>query len=55
MDQNSTLIHLLTQLAEVIDGPEGPGGGAICLAAATAIEELESQRRRPPRGDEPPA
>lgn len=55
MDRNDTLKLLLSQLAEVVDSPEGPGGGAICLMAITAIEELESQRRRPPRGDEPPA
>jgi hypothetical protein len=55
MDRNDTLKLLLAQLAEVVDRPEGDGGGAICLMAITAIEELEYQCRRPPRGDEPPA
>lgn len=53
MDKNSTLKLLLSQLAEAVDGPEGPGGGAICLAAITAIEELETEQRRPPREDRP--
>ena len=48
MDRNDTLKLLLADLATLLDAPEGPGGGAIPLAAITAIEELESQLRRPP-------
>lgn len=52
MDRNDTLKLLLKDLADVIDGPNGTGGGAICLSAIAALEELESTQRRPPSDDE---
>ncbi len=41
-----TLIKLLNEMAEIVDGPNGPGGGAILHEAVSTIEEL--QRRLPP-------
>lgn len=37
----------LLQLAGELDGPDGPGSGAVCLEAISAIEELE-RRLIPP-------
>lgn len=51
MDRNDTLKLLLKDLAEHLDAPDGVGGGAICLSAISAIEELESTQRRPPSDD----
>lgn len=42
----ATLIELLQELAEIVDRPDGPGGGAILLEAISEIEDL--QRRLPP-------
>ena len=40
------LKRLLADMAELVDGPNGPGGGAILLEAICEIEDL--QRRLPP-------
>jgi len=44
--KQDVLIRLLQEMAEIVDGPEGIGGGAILLEAACEIEDL--QRRLPP-------
>ena len=44
--KQETLKELLAQMAEIVDGPNGPGGGAILLEAICEIEDL--QRRLPP-------
>lgn len=51
MDRNDTLKLLLRDLADHLDGPDGAGGGAICLSAIAALDELESTQRRPPSDD----
>lgn len=43
--KQDTLKLLLAELADIVDGPNGPGGGAILLEAICEIEEL--QRRLP--------
>lgn len=53
MDRNDTLKLHLAELAKLLDAPDGIGGGAICLEAISAIEELESTQRRPPTEDAP--
>ena len=35
------LLKLLTEMAEIVDGPAGPGGGAILLEAVCEIEDLQ--------------
>lgn len=40
------LKELLSEMAEQLDAPDGPGGGAILLEAVTEIDDLE--RRLPP-------
>lgn len=35
------LLKLLIEMAEIVDGPDGPGGGAILLEAACEIEGLQ--------------
>jgi hypothetical protein len=39
--ERSELKGMLTELAEKLDGPDGPGSGAVCLWALTEIEGLE--------------
>lgn len=46
MTENELVKSLLAELAKELDGPEGPGSGAICLDAIAALEELE--QRLPP-------
>lgn len=48
MDRLDTLKAHLADLAKALD-LHGIGGAAIARAAITAIDELESQLRRPPR------
>lgn len=43
--KQDTLLKLLAEMAELVDGPNGPGGGAILLEAMCEIEDL--QRRLP--------
>jgi len=43
---NDSVKHLLAQLAETLDAPDGPGSGAVCLEAITLIEQYE--QRHPP-------
>jgi len=38
--------HLLAQLAEALDAPDGAGSGAVCLEAITLLEQYE--QRHPP-------
>lgn len=38
--RHKTLIRLLVEMAEIVDRPGGPGGGAILLEAAAEIEAL---------------
>lgn len=49
MTENETTKSLLAQLAEHLDKPDGPGGGAICLDALAAIEDLERRCLPPAR------
>lgn len=42
-----TLKSLLAELAEVLDAPDGIGGGAIVLMALAELEALERQYRPP--------
>ena len=42
----ATLLSLLADMAEIVDAPSGPGGGAILLEAICEIEDLK--RRLPP-------
>jgi hypothetical protein len=44
--KQDTLIRLGTELAELIDAPNGIGGGAIVLGLICEIEDL--RRRLPP-------
>lgn len=46
MTENTMVKTLLAELAEVLDAPDGPGSGAVCLDAIAALEEMES--RLPP-------
>lgn len=39
--KRDTLLQLLAEMAEIVDGPNGPGGGAILLEAVCEIEELQ--------------
>lgn len=41
MDSSAQVKTLLHDLATLLDSPEGPGGGAVCLAAMVEIEMLE--------------
>lgn len=50
MDRNDTLKSRLAELADYLDRRD-LGGAAIARAAIAAIDELESQLRRPPRAD----
>lgn len=40
MDQ-MTLKSLLASLADTLDGPDGVGGGAVCLLAIAEIEAID--------------
>jgi len=41
MDSTAQVKARLAELASFLDSPEGPGSGAIALAALTEIELLE--------------
>lgn len=41
MIQRETLKSLLAEMAEIVDKPDGPGGGLILLTAIAEIEDLE--------------
>lgn len=42
--------NLLIKLAAELDAPGGPGSGAVCLDAATVIDQLR-QQLQPPSGE----
>ena len=44
--KQDTLLKLLEEMADIVDGPNGPGGGAIIHAAISEIEDLK--KRLPP-------
>lgn len=44
--KQDTLLELLSEMAKIVDGPGGPGGGAILLEAVCEIEDL--RKRLPP-------
>jgi len=48
MDSTVEVKTLLTELAAKLDAPDGPGSGAVCLAAVTEIEALEKRPELPP-------
>ena len=43
MDSTAQVKANLAELAAFLDGPEGPGSGAIALAAIVEIEALEKR------------
>lgn len=49
--RQDNLVRLLREMAEIVDRPNGLGGGAILRAAAQEIEDLRrhlTQRLAPP-------
>lgn len=51
MTENTVVKNLLAELAKLLDGPEGPGSGAVCLDAIAALESMET--RLPPAAPPP--
>lgn len=51
--KQDTLVRLLNEMAEIVDGPNGPGGGAILHEAASEIADLKRQLRESQRMPEP--
>lgn len=41
--KQETLLRLLTEMAEIVDRPEGPGGGAILHEAVEEIKDLQKR------------
>lgn len=50
MDSTAEITTLLAQLADIIDAPDGPGGGAICLDAIAELERLTRPAPEPGSG-----
>lgn len=47
IEDRTVLKELLAEMAEMVDAPNGPGGGALLLEAIVEIDDLE--RRLPPQ------
>lgn len=45
--KQDTLLVLLAAMAEIVDAPDGPGGGAILHEAMAEIQELQRRLQRP--------
>lgn len=45
--KQDTLLLLLEEMAAIVDGPNGPGGGAILHEAMSEIQELQRRLQLP--------